>query len=232
MIIELSHVTRKFPTRNATVTALSDVNFKLEAGTMACLSGPSGSGKSTLLFTLGGMLRPDSGTVRVLEQDLYGLSKSERAAFRATQIGFVFQEFHLIPYLTVRENVLLPLGQIKHSARPNFEECEKLLTRLGLAHRMDHKPRQLSAGERQRTAIARATLLKAPVLLADEPTGNLDENSAAEVYQLLTEYRDQGGTVLVVTHTRAAWNYADQVFQIVAGQLQVCSEVPNQSYSH
>ena len=122
MIIELSHVTRKFPTRNATVTALSDVNFKLEAGTMACLSGPSGSGKSTLLFTLGGMLRPDSGTVRVLEQDLYGLSKSERAAFRATQIGFVFQEFHLIPYLTVRENVLLPLGQIKHSARPNFEE--------------------------------------------------------------------------------------------------------------
>ena len=227
MIIELKHVTRTFPARNAIVTALADINLQLESGTLACLSGPSGSGKSTLLFTLGGMLRPDSGTVRVLEQDLYGLSKSERAAFRAAHIGFIFQDFHLIPYLTVRENVLMPLGQLKHSSRPGLEECEQLLNRLGLAHRMDHKPRQLSAGERQRTAIARATLLKPPILLADEPTGNLDENSALAVYRLLTEYRDQGGTVVVVTHTRSAWDYADQVIQIVAGQLKIDSEATN-----
>ena len=230
MIIEFSHVTRTFSARNETVTALADINFQLEAGTLACLSGPSGSGKSTLLFILGGMLRPDSGTVRVLEQDLYALSKSERAAFRASQIGFIFQDFHLVPYLTVRENVLMPLGQLKPSARPSFQECEQLLARLGLTHRMDHKPRQLSAGERQRTAIARATLLKPPILLADEPTGNLDEISALEVYRLLTEYRDQGGTVVVVTHTRSAWDYADQVIQIVAGQLQIDSEATNTSH--
>ena len=231
MIIELSNVTRTFTTRNANVTALNDISLQLEAGKLVCLSGPSGSGKSTLLFTLGGMLRPDSGTVRVLGHDLYGLSKSERAVFRAAQLGFIFQDFHLIPYLTVRENVLLPLGQMKHSARPGLEECKQLLTRLGLAHRMDHKPRQLSAGERQRTAIARATLLKPPVLLADEPTGNLDEDSAGEVYRLLTEYRDQGGTVLVVTHTRSAWSYADQVVQMVEGRLQVDPEVLPTSHS-
>ena len=217
--------------RYGSIVAVDGVVATAAPGRLTVVVGPNASGKSTLLFTLGGMLRPDSGTVRVLGHDLYGLSKSERAKFRATQIGFIFQDFHLIPYLTVRENVLLPRGQMKHSARPGLEESEQLLTRLGLAHRMDHKPRQLSAGERQRTAIARATLLKPPVLLADEPTGNLDEDSAGEVYRLLTEYRDQGGTVLVVTHTRSAWNYADQVFQMVEGQLQVDPEVPHEIHS-
>ena len=221
MIIQLRKVTRTFPIRNDRVTALADVNLEIEAGKLICLCGPSGSGKSTLLFTMGGMLRPDSGTVRVLDRDLYALSKSERAAFRASQLGFIFQDFHLVPYLTVRENVLLPLGHLRKSAQSNQQDCDQLLARLGLSHRLDHKPRQLSAGDRQRTAIARATLLKPPILLADEPTGNLDEDSAEEVYRLLTEYREQGGTVLVVTHTRSAWTYADQVIQIVEGQLQV-----------
>jgi ABC-type lipoprotein export system ATPase subunit len=167
------------------------------------------------------MLRPNSGKVSVLNRDLYALSKSERASFRATQIGFIFQDFHLVPYLTVRENVLLPLGHLKTSERGGHQDCDQLLERLGLAHRIHHKPSQLSAGERQRTAIARATLLKPPVLLADEPTGNLDEHSAEEVYRVLTEYREQGGTVLVVTHTRSAWTYADQVIQLVGGRVQV-----------
>lgn len=221
MVIQLRNVTRTFPVRHDKVTALAEINLDIEAGKLICFCGPSGSGKTTLLFTIGGMLRPNSGKVSVLNRDLYALSKSERASFRATQIGFIFQDFHLVPYLTVRENVLLPLGHLKTSERGGHQDCDQLLERLGLAHRIHHKPSQLSAGERQRTAIARATLLKPPVLLADEPTGNLDEHSAEEVYRVLTEYREQGGTVLVVTHTRSAWTYADQVIQLVGGRVQV-----------
>ena len=225
MIIQLRNVTRTFPVRHDKVTALAEIDLEIESGKLICLCGPSGSGKTTLLFTIGGMLRPDSGEVRVLDRNLYTLSKSERAVFRATQLGFVFQDFHLIPYLTVRENVLLPVGHLKNSLSAIPQNCDQLLDRLGLSHRIHHKPRQLSAGERQRTAIARATLLNPPVLLADEPTGNLDEQSAKDVYGLLTEYRDRGGTVIVVTHTRSAWTYADQVIQVAKGRVHVDSSL-------
>ena len=181
--------------------------------------------KHTLLLTIGGMLRPDAGSAIVMDRDLYALSRRERAAFRATQLGFVFQMFHLVPYLTVRENVLLPVGHHRDSVRTRQHDCDQLLKRLGLAHRMDHTPGQLSVGERQRTAVARATLLNPPLLLADEPTGNLDEDSAAEIYRVLNEYRDQGGTVLVVTHTRSALAHADRTIQLVAGRLQSDSVV-------
>ena len=202
------------------VTALTDINLDIEAGKLICIYGPSGSGKTTLLLTLGGMLRPDTGNVTVLGRDLYGLSRRERAQFRSAQLGFVFQMFHLVPYLTVRENILLPLGQIRGGQDQGPSDCDQMIERLGLAHRAHHKPSQLSAGERQRTAIARATLLRPALLLADEPTGNLDEESAREVHRLLTEYRDAGGTVLLVTHAPTAVTNADRLLRMVDGRVE------------
>jgi putative ABC transport system ATP-binding protein len=219
-VISLEHVTRSFATRSGQVRVLDDLNLQIPEKQFVCICGPSGCGKTTLLMTLGGMLRPDRGKVSIEGEDLYALCGAARASFRARELGFVFQMFHLLPYLSVLDNVLLParrLGGLE--LRRQREAAKALIERLGLAHRAEHKPGQLSAGERQRTAIARATLLRPPVLLADEPTGNLDEQSAAEVYRILGDYRDGGGSVLVVTHGREALAYADQVIRFDNGRF-------------
>ncbi len=226
-MIALEHVTRTFKTRSGRVRVLEDLDLQIPAGKLVCICGPSGCGKTTLLMTLGGMLRPDQGKVSVLGEDLYALSNTARASFRATQLGFVFQLFHLIPYLSVLDNILLPAGRLPAHEQPAAREAAiSLIDRLGLTNRTNHKPAQLSAGESQRAAIARATLLKPPVLLADEPTGNLDEQSATEVYRILTDYRDRGGSVLLVTHGRDALDHADHMIRFEDGHFCSISDPP------
>ncbi len=187
--------------RGETVPALDGVSLRLGAGEMRFVVGASGSGKSTLLLCAGGLLRPDSGSVAVAGEDLYALSSEERAQRRSRRIGFVFQQFHLVPYLDVVDNILAPsLAGYEGDPRPRAEE---LLERFGLGHRRDHPPSELSVGERQRVALARALLQRPQLLLADEPTGNLDAANGAKVMECLEEFAREGGAVMVVTHDPA-----------------------------
>jgi putative ABC transport system ATP-binding protein len=214
-MIQLNEITKSYNSRDGQVNALDSVNFNFQAGEFIVVRGPSGSGKTTLLLTLGGMLHPTSGSLLVDEKNVYNLGVSERSQFRANHIGFVFQMFHLIPYLTVIENVL--------TANPSNvpkEEVIELLTRVGLQYRIHHTPAQLSAGEKQRTAIARALVKHPKFILADEPTGNLDPENAHGVLQLLSEYKMQGGTVIIVTHGSDADQYADRIIYVRNGKLE------------
>ena len=198
-VLEIQNITKTFAGPDASpVTALRDFSLTLNRGDFVAVRGPSGSGKTTMLLVAGGLLRPDAGAVRLAGEDLYGMSVAERAAFRARHTGFIFQEFHLVPYLTVRENVLTPtLAQ----AIPNaHERAQATLDRFGLAHRARHRPEALSTGERQRVALGRALLAKPSVLLADEPTGNLDKENAEIVVKAFREFAGTGGAVLLVTH--------------------------------
>jgi len=182
------------------------------------LQGPSGCGKTTALLMAGGLLSPDSGLVSVTEQNPYALTANERAAFRARTIGFVFQQFHLVPYLSVLDNVLAPCI----AADVQDDSCgraDSLIERFGLAHRKSHLPGELSSGERQRTALARALLNKPPLLLADEPTGNLDQENAEAVLGHMKEFAESGGAVLLVTHDERAIPFAHRVVRLRDGQI-------------
>ena len=214
-MIELTGVTKIYPTRSGDVAAISSLDWQVSAGEFVTVRGPSGSGKTTLLVTLGGMLRPTRGTVRVAGTDLYETTPAGRADFRSRNVGFVFQLFHLVPYLTVLENVRL--GAL-HTAVTE-SDVRQLLDRLGLADRSAHRANQLSAGEQQRTALARALIKLPQLILADEPAGNLDPDNAAEVFQILREYCDSGGTVVLVTHGELADNYSDRVVHLSEGRF-------------
>jgi len=183
------------------------------------IRGPSGTGKSTLLMTIGGMLQVTSGNVFINGINIYQLSKKSRAAFRAENIGFVFQMFHLIPYLDVGENVLLASRNVKKKL-VNRLDVQKLLARFNLANRENHKPAELSAGELQRTAVARAFFSQPKIILADEPTGNLDPENAQQVFSYLYEFHSKGGTVIVVTHGHAADQFADRIILLKDGQIR------------
>ncbi len=182
------------------VAALREATLTLRAGELRTVYGPSGSGKSTLLLTAGGLLRPDSGTVTVAGREIYSLSSEERSQWRARHIGFVFQQFHLIPYLNVIDNVLAPLLAGVGDGEELPARAEALIERFGLGHRRLHPPAELSIGERQRVALARALLHEPRLLLADEPTGNLDEENGRLVLEALASFAARGGAVLVVTH--------------------------------
>lgn len=213
-MIRVANVTKTYRTPRGTVSALDNVSLEIPRGEFAVVRGPSGCGKSTLLLTLGGMLRPSAGSVFFEEADLYAMSLHERNRLRALRIGFVFQMFHLVPYLSVYENVILP------AARPEArEEARSLLERLGLAPRAHHRPGELSAGEKQRVAIARALINRPSLILADEPTGNLDPENAVIVFGHLAEYHKNGGTVVVVTHGADADGHATRIFQLRSGVL-------------
>jgi ABC-type lipoprotein export system ATPase subunit len=213
-MIVCQQLVKVYGTGRRHVRALDGLDLEVKPGEMVCIRGPSGCGKSTLLLTLGGMLRPTAGRVLVAGDDLYARDSSWRAGFRARQLGFVFQMFHLLPYLTVRENV-----QLAAQAPLSKAEVESLLEKLGLAARADHRPEDLSAGERQRTALARALINRPPIILADEPTGNLDPENAAEVFHHLGDYQRSGGTVIVVTHSSVAESYATRVCQMRTGRI-------------
>ena len=217
-MIRLEDVSKVFrPANGSPVHALSAVNLDVSPGQFVVIRGPSGSGKSTLLSLIGGLARPTIGRVVVAGQDLGAMSPSARASFRAQRIGFVFQTFHLLPYLTVLENVLLaaPAGQ-KPACRGRAAE---LLEQFGLGHRLGHRPAELSIGESQRVAIARALVNTPGLVLADEPTGNLDPENSATVLGLLAGFHGSGGTVLLVTHQEAADRYAQRIVLLEAGRV-------------
>lgn len=214
-MIDLDRISKIYQGRNGEVKALSETSLHIEAGEFIVIRGPSGSGKTTLLLTIGGMLRPTQGNVTVAGQNVYSLTPKARAEFRAKNIGFVFQMFHLVPYLTVLENVMLAPALNGETNRR--EEAHDWLKRLGLEARLNHRPAELSAGERQRTALARALINQPKVLLADEPTGNLDPENADEVFHHFERFRQSGGTVVVVTHGTGADHHANRILHIRHG---------------
>jgi ABC-type lipoprotein export system ATPase subunit len=198
-----------YKTYRGNVTVLDGVTLHVAAGEFVAVRGPSGCGKTTLLLAAGGLLRPDTGRVSVDGTDLYALGDEARARFRAANIGFVFQQFHLVPYLSVLDNVLAAsLGFPLPDAR---KRAEHLLARFGLTSRCHHVPAELSTGERQRTALARALLHRPKLLLADEPTGNLDPDNGRLVLDALADHARAGGAVLLVTHEQEAAARAHRV---------------------
>jgi len=223
-MILLENVSRVYRGRDGDVTALDDVGLSVGDGEFVAVRGPSGSGKSTLLLTIGAMIAPTRGRVVVGETDVYAMSGRERATFRAEHVGFVFQMFHLVPYLTVLENVLVPtLGGTR---RPSRQDACELLERFGMSHRLRHKPAELSTGERQRAAMARALIKRPRLLLADEPTGNLDPENAAEVMRYLGEFHDDGGTIVLVTHEEIAERHAHRTVHIRDGRIEHAASGP------
>lgn len=216
-MIRLENVSKIYRGKMGEVHALHEVSFGAERGEFVVVRGASGSGKSTLLLTIGGLIHPTRGRVLVNGKELYGLSRGDRAGFRAEKIGFVFQMFHLLPYLNVLDNVLLPaITGMKQGKR---NKARDLLERLQMSDRALHKPAQLSTGERQRVAIARALLNQPELILADEPTGNLDPENAARVLGYLCDFHKEGGTVLLVTHEERAQEYAQRIVFLDAGRL-------------
>ena len=218
-MIRLTGINRLFEVGDEKVHALNDVNLDVEAGEYLSIMGPSGSGKSTLLNILGLLDRPSSGTYHLDEVDSSSLSDDERAALRRDKIGFVFQFFHLIPRLTAFENVELPLVLAGMDPTERRGKVEAALASLGLTPRAAHRPEQLSGGQRQRVAIARATIMDPPVLLADEPTGNLDSASGGEVVEILETLNNRGITLLVVTHDEALGRRATRRIHMVDGAI-------------
>jgi len=216
-MIALRTLEKTYRSRRREVRALRNIELEIRAGEFVVIRGPSGCGKTTLLLTLGGMLRPTRGAVLVEDRDLYALSARERALFRASRIGFVFQMFHLVPYLTVLENI--QLASSGPAQTMDVSRSRALLTELGLDSRSAHLPEELSAGERQRTAVARALYHRPTFLLADEPTGNLDPENAGEVFRHFHDFNQQGGTVVVVTHGSAADPFADRILHLRGGAL-------------
>jgi putative ABC transport system ATP-binding protein len=199
-MIELAGVSRTFQVGDQPVHALRDIDLTLEDGEYAAIMGPSGSGKSTLLNILGLLDRPDSGSYRLDGTETTTLGEEQRARLRRDRIGFVFQSFHLIPRLSAAENVELPLVLAGIQPRERRERVARILDAVGLTDRAHHRPDQLSGGQRQRVAIARATIMEPGLILADEPTGNLDRASGEEVVETLEGLNRRGLTLLVVTH--------------------------------
>ncbi len=199
-LIELSGIERRFLLGDTTVHALAGLNLAIDAGEYVAVMGPSGSGKSTLLNLLGLLDRPNAGTYRLEGRDVTTLTPDEQARVRSARIGFVFQSFHLVPRLSAAENIALPMMLAGIAPAERQQRVAQALKDFGLDNRADHKPDQLSGGQRQRVAIARATIMQPPLILADEPTGNLDRHTGDEVVRLLEDLNGRGVTLVVVTH--------------------------------
>ena len=219
--LQLVGVRKTFAGPDGDVPALADVSLEVGKGEFVAVVGRSGSGKTTLLLSAGALMEPDRGRVVLAGVEPYAVSSGKRARLRAEKVGFVFQQFHLVPYLTVLENVLAPsLGSSDAGRRrAASDRARELIERFGLAERARHVPAELSVGECQRAALARALLNKPDVLLADEPTGNLDPDNAATVLSALGEFARAGGAVLLVTHDREAAGFADRTLRLEAGRL-------------
>jgi len=216
-MLQLNHITKTYLSGPRTVRAVDDVTLSVNTGEFAAVAGPSGCGKTTLLLIAGGLLAPDAGDVTIAGENPYAVTADQRARFRAANVGFVFQQFHLVPYLTVLDNILAA----SMATRPTDakQRAEELLAKFGLQSRGHHVPGELSTGERQRTALARALLNRPKLILADEPTGNLDRENAAVVLEHLREFADDGGAVLLVTHDEQALGYAKRVERIRDGRI-------------
>ena len=220
-IIELRGVTRTYKLGREKLPVLRGVDWEIRRGEWACLLGASGSGKTTLLNLIGTLEQPDSGTIRIAGVDVSKLGRGEAARFRNRKIGFVFQAYHLLPELTVLENVMLPGNLAGLSRGEAKKRAVQLLETVGLSGRMRHRPSELSGGEQQRAAIARALLNEPELLLADEPTGNLDTHTGEAILELFTELRKlhPGRSIMMITHNREIAKLADRTGELVDGRL-------------
>jgi putative ABC transport system ATP-binding protein len=219
-VIELEHVHRVFEVGDQEVHALNDIGLRIERGEYVAIMGPSGSGKSTLLNILGLLDRPTSGSYRLDGEDVTALSDQAQANTRRDKIGFVFQFFHLIPRLTAAENIELPLMLAGVQPSERKQRVQQILAAVGLTDRAQHKPDQLSGGQRQRVAIARATIMQPTVILADEPTGNLDRTSGSEVIEVLENLNRQDITLIIVTHDPEIGGRALRELYMVDGKIE------------
>ncbi len=215
----MDNVTKNYQLRRQPVTGLKNATLEIKKGDFVSLVGPSGSGKSTLLLMLGGMLSPSAGRVLLDGQSLYERSADERAKLRQQYIGFVFQTFNLVPYLTALENVQVPLFLGGVAVGEQRDRAIAVLERVGLADRLDHKPSELSVGQQQRVALARMLANDPAVILADEPTGNLDPETASQVIDFFEQFNDEGRTIVMVTHDPRAAARAKRMVRLTEGQL-------------
>jgi putative ABC transport system ATP-binding protein len=227
-VVEITNVSKSYRRDHHALQVLHDITFRIASGEFLALMGPSGSGKSTLLNLIAGIDKPDSGVIQVAGVDIASLSETELAGWRATHVGFIFQFYNLIPVLTAMENVELPLNLMGLSGKERREHSEMALKVVNLIDRKDHYPGQLSGGEQQRVAIARAVVTDPTILVADEPTGDLDRNSADDVLNLM-EYlnRQFGKTIIMVTHDPRAAKRARVIRHLEKGVLSdVISQTP------
>lgn len=220
-LIEVRDIGKDYTSGDSTVQAIQYMDFFIDDGEFVSIMGQSGSGKSTLLSVLGGLNRPSRGRVLIDTLDLYNLTSEQRADFRSEYIGIIFQSFQLIPYLTVRENVKLPMAIAGVKSKQQEELATAVLEKVGLANKADRLPDQLSGGEQERVALARAIVNNPPILLADEPTGSLDSATAEEIMTLLKKLNNEGQTIIMVTHNPEACRYASRVITVKDGSCYV-----------
>ena len=217
--IRADNLMKTYGNGDAKVTAVAGISFDLDEGDFIGIMGESGAGKSTLLGMMGAMNAPTSGRLIVDDIDVYSLGQEQRADFRREFLGFIFQSFHLVPYLTVIENVMLPLAVVKAGKKKKWTMAEEALDQVGLLDKARRLPNQISGGEKERVAIARSIVNEPPVLLADEPTGNLDTKTTGEIMELLRHLNEEGMTIVMVTHSPDCAGYAQRVMKVSDGKL-------------
>jgi len=220
-MIKLTNVSRVFRTHDVETTALNKINLMVKQGDFLAIMGPSGCGKSTLLSLLGMLDSPDGGDYMFGEQNISRFGEGKLAKLRSSSIGFVFQSFNLIDSLTVFENVELPLQYLKISRSQRKQRVVDILTKVGIDHRADHLPQQLSGGQQQRVAVARALVINPKLILADEPTGNLDSKNGEEVMSMLRALNEAGTTIIMVTHSEHDAKYANRMIRLFDGQVML-----------
>jgi putative ABC transport system ATP-binding protein len=218
-MLRMENVSKTYRHRGQLVKALDGATLQIPAGDFVSVVGPSGSGKSTLLLMLGGMLSPSQGRVLLGTKSVYDLSPNERAEMRRAKVGFVFQTFNLVPYLSALENVQVPLFLAKMDDKAQKDRATALLERVGLADRLDHKPGELSVGQQQRVALARMLANDPAVILADEPTGNLDPETSQQIIGFLEEFNAEGKTIVMVTHDPRAAKRAKRTLRLQNGAI-------------
>jgi putative ABC transport system ATP-binding protein len=219
-LIKITNIKRDFPLGNEIVYVLKGIDLEINKGEYVALMGPSGSGKSTLMNILGCLDTPTSGTYVLNGKHVSEMQDDELAGIRNKEIGFVFQTFNLMPRTTALDNVALPMVYAGHSKSERVERATEVLTQVGLNDRMDHKPNQLSGGQRQRVAVARALVNKPSIILADEPTGNLDSKTSVEIMNLFNEIHANGNTVILVTHEEDIAAYAHRIIRLRDGLIE------------
>lgn len=218
--IVAENLTKTYGSGDAIVSAVDDISFQIGEGEFIGVMGESGAGKSTLLGMMGAMNAPTSGRLVVDDIDIYSLRQEQQADFRREFLGFIFQSFHLVPYLTIIENVMLPLVVVKANKKKKRAMAQEALTKVGLRDKANRLPNQISGGEKERVAIARSIVNEPPVLLADEPTGNLDTKTTREIMELLLQLNREGMTIIMVTHSPDCAGYAQRILRVTDGRLE------------
>ena len=218
-MIKLENLTKVYRTAEVETTALNEVSFEVKKGEFVSIMGPSGCGKSTLLNLLGMLDKPERGNYQFMENEIAGLNEKQRSEIRKKHIGFVFQNFNLIDELTVFENIELPLIYNNISTKQRKQMVDEIIERIGISHRSNHFPQQLSGGQQQRVAVARALVSKPHLILADEPTGNLDSSNGNEVMELLCELNEKGTTIIMVTHSSHDASYSNRIINLLDGEV-------------